>query len=59
LVFLAKLLDYTPSLRPTAIEAMADPFFDELRVQGTLLANGKQLPSLFNFTAHGIFYFYF
>jgi hypothetical protein len=38
---------------------MASPFFDELRLQETILANGKQLPQLFNFSAHGNLYFNF
>jgi serine/threonine protein kinase len=50
---LSKMLDYTPLLRPTAIEAMTHTFFDELRQPDTVLPNGKPLPELFNFTAHG------
>ncbi|KAJ3306139.1 regulator of ime2 [Kappamyces sp. JEL0829] len=49
---LSKMLDYTPLLRPTAIEAMTHVFFDELRQADTVLANGRPLPELFNFTAH-------
>ncbi|KAI8874339.1 Pkinase-domain-containing protein [Ramicandelaber brevisporus] len=48
---LEKLLDYTPSLRFSAIEAMADPFFDELRAPGATLPNDKPMPPLFNFSA--------
>ncbi|KAJ3348410.1 regulator of ime2 [Kappamyces sp. JEL0680] len=51
---LSKMLDYTPSLRPTAIEAMTHVFFDELRQADTVLANGRPLPELFNFTAHDL-----
>ena len=52
---LSKLLDYTPTLRPTAIEAMTHPFFDELRLPETKLPNGKDLPALFNFSPTGIY----
>jgi hypothetical protein len=27
-----------------------DPYFDELREQGTTLPNGQPMPALFNFT---------
>ncbi|KAI8842559.1 kinase-like domain-containing protein [Chytridium lagenaria] len=43
---IGKLLEYTPSLRLTAIEAMAHPFFDELRRPESRLPNGKELPPL-------------
>ncbi|CAG8456985.1 17518_t:CDS:2 [Acaulospora morrowiae] len=45
-----RLLEYTPSNRLTAIEAMCHPFFDELRNPDTRLPNGKDLPKLFDFT---------
>lgn len=45
-----RLLEYTPSSRLTAIEAMCHPFFDELRQQDTRLPNGRDLPPLFDFT---------
>jgi glycogen synthase kinase 3 beta len=48
---IAKLLDYTPTTRLTAIEAMTHPFFDELRQPETKMASGHELPSLFNFTS--------
>ncbi|KAI8803126.1 kinase-like domain-containing protein [Cladochytrium replicatum] len=48
---MGKLLEYTPTSRLTAIEAMAHPFFDELRKPETRMPNGKELPPLFNFTA--------
>lgn len=51
--FLSKLLDYTPKNRPTAIEALIDPFFDELKVPGIALPSGKEFPELFNFSALG------
>ncbi|KAI3648955.1 hypothetical protein MP228_006809 [Amoeboaphelidium protococcarum] len=50
LELIAKLLEYTPTSRFTAIEAMTHHFFDELRLQETTLPNGKPLPLLFNFT---------
>lgn len=46
----ARLLEYTPPLRITPLAACAHPFFNELREQGTLLPNGRELPPLFNFT---------
>lgn len=52
---LAKMLDYTPSARITAVEALAHPYFDELRQPpndqiGHVLANGQPVPALFDFT---------
>ncbi|XP_066583960.1 glycogen synthase kinase-3 beta-like isoform X4 [Prorops nasuta] len=46
----ARLLEYTPSLRMTPLQACAHCFFNELREQGTRLPNGRELPPLFNFT---------
>lgn len=46
----SKLLEYTPEARLSAIESMIHPFFDELRVEGTRLQTGRELPKLFNFT---------
>lgn len=51
LEFIAKLLDYTPTERLTAIESLTHPFFDELRQPGLKLLSGKDLPELFNFSA--------
>jgi glycogen synthase kinase 3 beta len=51
LALIGKLLDYTPTSRLTAIQAMAHIFFAELRNPGTKMPNGKDLPPLFNFTA--------
>ncbi|KAF8391213.1 hypothetical protein HHK36_023515 [Tetracentron sinense] len=45
----SRLLQYSPSLRCTALEACAHPFFDELRQSNTRLPNGRPLPPLFNF----------
>ncbi|XP_043251639.1 glycogen synthase kinase-3 beta-like isoform X4 [Colletes gigas] len=46
----ARLLEYTPSLRMTPLLACAHSFFNELREQGTRLPNGRELPPLFDFT---------
>ncbi|KAG9143387.1 hypothetical protein Leryth_017775 [Lithospermum erythrorhizon] len=45
----SRLLQYSPSLRYTALEACAHPFFDELREPNARLPNGHPLPPLFNF----------
>lgn len=45
-----RLLQYTPSARLTAVEAMTHPFFDELRIPETKLGNNKPLPNLFDFS---------
>ena len=50
---ISKLIEYTPSLRLTAIDAMVHPFFDELRSPETKLINGKEVPPLFNFSLLG------
>ncbi|KAI9347362.1 kinase-like domain-containing protein [Obelidium mucronatum] len=47
---LGKLLEYTPTLRLTAVEGMTHEFFDELRKEETRLVTGKELPALFDFT---------
>ncbi|KAJ0971115.1 hypothetical protein J5N97_019074 [Dioscorea zingiberensis] len=46
----SRLLQYSPNLRCTALEACAHPFFDALRDPETRLPNGCELPPLFNFT---------
>lgn len=48
----SRLLQYSPNLRSTALEALTHPFFDELRDPNTRLPNGRPLPPLFNFKAH-------
>ena len=50
---MSKLLEYTPSARLSAIDAMCHPLFDELRVEGTRMAQERELPPLFNFTREG------
>lgn len=57
---ISKLLEYTPTQRLSAIEAMVHPFFDELRDPNTRLpdsrhpnGSSRELPVLFDFTHHG------
>ncbi|XP_042390961.1 shaggy-related protein kinase alpha-like isoform X2 [Zingiber officinale] len=45
----SRLLQYSPNLRSTALEALIHPFFDELRDPNARLPNGRCLPPLFNF----------
>ncbi|PWA98112.1 shaggy-related protein kinase NtK-1 [Artemisia annua] len=45
----SRLLQYSPYLRCTALEACVHPFFNELRDPSTRLPNGRPLPPLFNF----------
>jgi glycogen synthase kinase 3 beta len=59
---ISRLLEYTPTQRLSAIEAMVHPFFDELRDPNTRLpdsrhTNGgsRELPVLFDFSLHGMF----
>ncbi|GLT77587.1 hypothetical protein SLA2020_491570 [Shorea laevis] len=47
----SRLLQYSPNLRCTALEACAHPFFDDLRNPNACLPSGRALPPLFNFTA--------
>jgi len=49
----SRLLEYTPSLRLSPIDACAHHYFDELRDPATRLPPGRELPPLFNFTAAG------
>ena len=46
----ARFLVYRPTGRIHPFEALAHPFFDELREPQTRLPNGKTMPSLFNFS---------
>jgi len=57
---IARLLEYTPTERLGAIDAMVHPFFDELRDPNTKFPDSrhqsgqlKDLPPLFDFTRHG------
>ncbi|KAF2172763.1 hypothetical protein M409DRAFT_16728 [Zasmidium cellare ATCC 36951] len=56
---ISRLLEYTPTQRLSAIDAMVHPFFDELRDPNTRLpdsrhSNGssRDLPNLFDFSHH-------
>ena len=44
------LLEYTPSQRIHPLESCAHPFFDELRRPGAKMPNGREFPTLFNFS---------
>jgi len=46
----SKFLRYKPESRVDPFEALAHPFFDELREPNARLPNSKPLPPLFNFT---------
>ncbi|GLT33437.1 hypothetical protein SLA2020_080300 [Shorea laevis] len=48
----SRLLQYSPNLRCTALDALIHPFFDELRDPNTRWPNGRFLPPLFNFKSH-------
>ncbi|EMS62368.1 Shaggy-related protein kinase alpha [Triticum urartu] len=48
----SRLLQYSPHLRSSALDALIHPFFDELRDPNTRLPNGRFLPPLFNFKPH-------
>ncbi len=48
--FIAATLVYEPTLRVGAFEALAHPFFDQLRAPHANF-EGRPLPPLFNFTA--------
>ncbi|KAN0061928.1 glycogen synthase kinase 3 [Thecaphora frezii] len=47
---ISRLLEYTPSARLTAVEALCHPFFDELRTGDVRMPNGREVPALFNWT---------
>lgn len=54
------LLEYTPTQRLSAIDAMVHPFFDELREPGCRFPDSRhaggasrELPPLFDFSVHG------
>ena len=44
------MVKYNPAERINLYEALAHPFFDELRTEYLLLPNGNCLPDLFNFS---------
>jgi len=45
----SRLLQYSPHLRCTAIQACAHPFFDELRDPSMRIPSGRPVPPLFDF----------
>jgi glycogen synthase kinase 3 beta len=47
-------LVYDPKARPKPLEALLDPYFNELRDQNTRLPTGQLLPDLFGFTKEEI-----
>ncbi|MQM03405.1 hypothetical protein Taro_036187 [Colocasia esculenta] len=49
----SRLLQYSPNLRCTPLEACAHPFFDDLRDANAQLPDGKPLPPLFDFKPQG------
>ncbi|KAH7357448.1 glycogen synthase kinase-like protein-3 beta [Pyrenochaeta sp. MPI-SDFR-AT-0127] len=56
---ISKLLEYTPTQRLSAIDAMVHPFFDELRDPNTRLPDSRHpngatrdMPELYSFTHH-------
>ena len=57
---ISALLEYTPTKRLSAIDAMVHPFFDELRQPDCRFPDSrhaqgatKELPKLFDFSRHG------
>lgn len=57
---ISRLLEYTPTQRLSAIDAMVHPFFDELRDPNTRLPDSRhsnpasrEMPNLFDFNHHG------
>ena len=44
------LLEYTPSQRIHPLESCVHPFFDALRQPGAKMPNGREFPTLFNFS---------
>lgn len=50
---ISRLLEYTPTARLTAVEALCHPFFDELRAGDVRMPNGREMPPLFNWTKEG------
>jgi len=47
---ISQILCYVPTSRTTAFQALAHPFFDDLRKKGACLPDGRELPALFDFT---------
>ena len=62
---ISRLLEYTPTERLSAIDAMVHPFFDELRDPTTRFPDSrhpggpvKDMPTLFDFSRHGMHLIY-
>jgi len=53
---ISQFLIFTPHQRSRGFDALAHPYFDELRQPKYALPGGKKLPALFNFTADEIKY---
>jgi len=53
---ISQFLIFTPQQRSRGFDALAHPYFDELRQSKYALPGGKKLPALFNFTADEIKY---
>jgi len=52
---LSNILVYSPNKRLTAVEALAHPYFDELRDESCRI-DGKDLPNIFDFTQRKFFW---
>jgi len=59
---IAALLEYTPTQRLSAIDAMCHPFFDEIRDPNCRFPDSrhpnaapKDMPKLFDFSRHGVY----
>ncbi|KAI8881729.1 Pkinase-domain-containing protein [Backusella circina FSU 941] len=50
--FAGLMLQYEPKKRVTAIDALSNSYFDELRDPNVKMANGRDLPKLFDFSHH-------
>ncbi|GAB2225826.1 hypothetical protein Droror1_Dr00021593 [Drosera rotundifolia] len=48
----SRLLQYSPNLRYSALDARVHSFFDDLHDPNTRLPSGRYLPPLFNFKPH-------
>merc|ERR1712046_147441 len=48
--FISKLLQYDPKLRPSGIQAIQLPLFEDLRQQDAKISSNKPLPDLFAFS---------
>jgi len=48
--FISQLLQYDPKTRPSGIRALLHKYFDDLRLQETMISSSKPLPDLLNFS---------